>query len=508
MAEAKFDPFAGSIFVDHEWRAYESRMGPSARRSAVIDPSNLEPVGQIACVDEAMLAPVLEKAVAAQRAWAALDAKSRAGLLHRLADSIENQGHRETATLMVREMGKPYAEAVGELMNVAPIFRYFAELARDEAGQVAGPTSPGSLQMMRWFPIGVSAHILPFNFPIVLMAFTVGASLAAGNAVIVKPAEATSLCTLHFMRHFRALPAGLVACVTGGAETAQSLIKAPEIGAVAFTGSAEVGRRVAASCGELMKPCVIEGGGNDPMIVMDSAPVDVAAAAAVTAAFHLSGQICTAAERLYVHEGIHDAFVDTMARRTHALRVGAGMGHVEIGPLVSEAARNKVMALVDDAIGKGAKLICGGRVPPQFNKGWFYEPTILAGCKPGMAILQQECFGPVAPICKVASLDEAIALANLSRYGLGATIYTTRLDEAMAATERLEAGMVWVNNVLGDNDALPFGGWKASGLGRSLSRIGLNSFRRAKMIMLDPKPALQDWWYPYSDVFFAEREAL
>ncbi len=503
MTEAKFDPFAGAMFVDHEWRVL-----PGLSRKPVIDPSNLERVGEIAHADAASLSPVLAKAAAAQRDWAALDAKSRAGLLHRLADSIETQSHRETATLMVREMGKPYAEAVGELMNVAPIFRYFAELARDEGGQVAGPASPGSLQIMRWFPIGVSAHILPFNFPIVLMAFTVAASLAAGNAVIVKPAEATSLCTLHFMRHFRLLPAGLVACVTGGAGTAQALIKAPEIGAVAFTGSAEVGCRVAAACGELMKPCVIEGGGSDPMIVMDSAPVDIAAAAAVTAAFHLSGQICTAAERLYVHEAIHDEFVAAMTARAQALKVGSGMGRVEIGPLVSEAARNKVMALVDDALAKGARLACGGRVPPQFNKGWFYEPTILTGCGPEMAILQQECFGPVAPICKVASFDEAIALANRTRYGLGASIYTTRLDEAMAASERLEAGMVWVNNVLGDNEALPFGGWKASGLGRSLSRIGLNSFRRAKMIMLDPSPALQGWWYPYSDEFFAEREKI
>jgi acyl-CoA reductase-like NAD-dependent aldehyde dehydrogenase len=503
MAEARFDPFAGAIFVDHEWR-----VPPALRRKPVIDPANLEHVGEIAQTDEETLAPVLAKAVAAQRDWASLDAKSRAGLLHRLADSIESQGHRETATLMVREMGKPYAEAVGELMNVAPIFRYFAELARDEGGQVAGPTSPGGLQWMRWHPVGVSAHILPFNFPIVLMAFTVAASLAAGNAVIVKPAEATSLCTLHFMRHFRLLPAGLVACVTGGPETAQGLIKAPAVGAVAFTGSAEVGRKVAGLCGELMKPCVIEGGGSDPMIVMDSAPVDVAAAAAVTAAFHLSGQICTAAERLYVHEAVHDEFVAAMATRTRALRVGPGMGRVEIGPLVSEAARDKVMALVDDAVAKGATIVCGGRVPPRFNKGWFYEPTILTGCRPEMAILQQETFGPVAPICKVTSLEEAIALANRTRYGLGASIYTTRLEEAMAATERLEAGMVWVNNVLGDNEALPFGGWKASGLGRSLSRIGLNSFRRAKMVMLDPKPELQGWWYPYTDAFFAEREAL
>jgi acyl-CoA reductase-like NAD-dependent aldehyde dehydrogenase len=166
------------------------------------------------------------------------------------------------------------------------------------------------------------------------------------------------------------------------------------------------------------------------------------------------------------------------------------------------------MALVDGAVKQGAKIVCGGRVPPSFNTGWFYEPTVLTGVTPEMAIMQSEVFGPVAPVCRVRSLDEAIRLANNSRFGLGATIYTTDTAEAMEATERLEAGMVWVNNVLGDNDALPFGGWKLSGLGRALGRPGLNAFRQTKMVMFDPKPALQDWWYPYSDAFFAEREKV
>jgi acyl-CoA reductase-like NAD-dependent aldehyde dehydrogenase len=496
-----FDPFAATIFADHGYRAL-----PGQKHSLVMNPATLDKVGVISQCDAAVLEPVIAAANAAQRVWAAMDAKSRAGLLHKLADSIANAGHRPAAELMVREMGKPYAEAVGELMNVAPIFRYFAELARDDAGQIAGANSPGALQYMRYFPYGVSVHILPFNFPIILMAFTVAASLAAGNAVIVKPAEATSLCTLRFMEHFRSLPFGLVSCVTGGAATAQALVRSPGIHAVAFTGSVEAGRQVAAACAEQMKPCVIEAGGNDPMIVMDSAPVEVAAAAAATAAFHLSGQICTSAERFFVHERVHDAFVESLAAMARRLRIGNGMDRVEIGPLVSEAARNKVMALVDGAVKQGAKIVCGGRVPPAFNTGWFYEPTVLTGVTPDMAIMQSEVFGPVAPVCRVRNLDEAIRLANNSRFGLGATIYTTDTAEAMEATERLEAGMVWVNNVLGDNDALPFGGWKLSGLGRALGRPGLNAFRQTKMVMFDPKPALQDWWYPYSDAFFAERE--
>jgi len=503
MTQSSFDPFAATIFAEHEWRA-----APAAARRDILDPATGERVGAIAMTDAGTAAPILARARAAQPGWAALDAKSRAGLLHRLADSIEGNGHRAVAELMVREMGKPYAEAVGELMNVAPIFRYFAELARDDGGQVAGSVSPGAAQYMRWFPYGTSLHILPFNFPIILMAFTAAASLAAGNAIVVKPAEATSLSTLRFMENFRLLPPGVATCLTGGAETAQALIRSPDIHAVAFTGSVEAARKVAAACGELLKPAVIEAGGNDPMIVMDTAPADVAAAAAVTAAFHLSGQICTSAERFFVHDAIHDEFVAAMAARTRALKIGPGMGRNEIGPLVSEAARTKVMGLVDDALAKGARLVCGGRVPAGFNSGWFYEPTILIGCRPDMAIMRTETFGPVAPICRVRDFDEAIRLANDSRFGLGASIYTTKLEEAMGAVERLEAGMVWVNNVLGDNDALPFGGWKLSGMGRALGRLGLNAFRQTKMVMMDPKPALQDWWYPYGADFFAAREKL
>ena len=496
----QFDPSAGQIFLGNDYVA-----APGAPLTEVKNPADLSTVGRIAqCAPESLDA-VLEQARAAQKDWAKLDGKSRATALHRLADAMEQATAGPAAELMTREMGKPFTESVGELLNVAPIFRYFAELAREDGGFVAAPTSPGSLQYARWYPYGVTAHIVPYNFPIILMAFTVAASLAAGNAVVIKPAPATSLSTLAFMEHFKALPAGVVSCVTGGVDTAKALINDARIGAVAFTGSVEAGRDVAAACGRLLKPCVIEAGGSDPLIVMDSTDPEVAAAAAVTGAFHLSGQICTSTERIFVHEKVHDAFVSAMIARTKALRIGPGLGNVEIGPLVSEAARAKVMRLVDQAVAQGAKIACGGRVPPGFNTGWFYEPTILTGVTPQMDLMQAEMFGPVAPIIRVRSFDEAIDLANASRFGLGAAIFTSKLDEAIAATDRLEAGMVWVNNVLGDNDALPFGGWKLSGLGRALSRLGLNAFRQSKMVMLDPKAELQSWWYPYSDEFYAER---
>lgn len=470
----------------------------------VLDPATLQPVGQVGLCGDADVQAAIDAATTAQRQWRLVDAKSRAARLHQLANAIEQNVacNREVARLMTLEMGKPFPEAMGELANCAPIFRYYAEMARDDAGKVAGTTQIGSFQHVRYEPYGVSVHIMPFNFPILLMCWTVAASLAAGNACIIKPAEATTLCTLKFMEHFTSLLPGLVSCVPGDAVTAQLLVQSAQTHAVAFTGSVAAGKAVAVACAERMKPCVIEAGGSDPLIISRHAPLDVAAAGAVTAAFHLSGQICTSAERFYVVDEVHDEFVAKFAERTRALRIGHGLERSEIGPMVSEAARNKVMRLVDDAVAKGAKVVCGGRIPPGHGVGWFYEPTILTGVTGDMAILQEECFGPVAAICRVSDFDEALRLANDSPFGLGASLFSTDLAEAMEAAERLEAGMVWVNNPLIDNDALPFGGWKMSGLGRELGRQGLEAFRRSKMVIIDHQPKIQDWWYPYADDVF------
>ena len=431
----------------------------------------------------AELDSVLLAARTAQSEWKRRDAKSRAATLHKIANRIEATDMRVCAELMSREMGKPYPEAIGEVANCAGAFRYFAEMARDEAGKVAGTTQVGSFQHARYEALGTSVHIMPFNFPILLMCWTVAASLAAGNACIIKPALATTLSTLEFMAVFEALPEGLIACMPGGADVAQYLISSPLTHAVAFTGSVAAGRAVAAAAASQMKPAVIEAGGSDPMIITAHAPLDVAAAGAVTAAFHMSGQVCTSAERFFVVDGVHDAFIEKFAAETRRLRIGNGLTKAEIGPLVSEAARAKVIRLVEDARSKGATVVLGGRIPESEPVGWFYEPTILTGCTPDMAIMQEECFGPVAAVARVADFDEAIARANDSPFGLGASIFTTSLDEAMEAADRLEAGMVWVNNPLIDNDALPFGGWKSSGMGRELGRQGLDAFRRSKMVL-------------------------
>jgi acyl-CoA reductase-like NAD-dependent aldehyde dehydrogenase len=493
-----FDPALPNFFVAPAFYP----MTGTARD--VIDPATLGVVGRVAEADDAETTTALDAVSAAQANWKRVNAKTRAKVLHDLANVIEATDHKLAAILMSREMGKPYPEAIGEIANCAPIFRYYAEMARDEAGKVAGTTQAGSFQYARYEPLGVSVHIMPFNFPVLLMCWTVAASLAAGNGCIVKPAPATTLSTLEFMKCFRGLPEGLVACLPGGAALAEKLIASPRTHAVAFTGSVAAGKAVGVAAAAAMKPAVIEAGGSDPMIVCESAPLDVAAAGAVTAAFHLSGQVCTSAERLYVVDAVHDAFVEVFAEKTRALRVGNGLMKSEIGPLVSEAARDRVAALVADAVAKGAEVVTGGRIPPDQSRGWFYEPTILTGCNEDMKLLQSECFGPVATIVRVNDFDEAVSRANASPFGLGASVFTTSLDEAMEAAERLEAGMVWVNNPLIDNDALPFGGWKASGLGRELGRQGLDAFRRTKMVIIDHKPMVQDWWYPYPDDWFLD----
>lgn len=496
-----FDPDARQLFSDNDYRAARS-----SGSIEVVNPATEATVGTVADCDAEEVGAVVERATAAAADWRGLPPATRASHLHDVADAIERADPEPVAALMTREHGKPYPEATGELANAPAAFRYYAELARHDAGRIPGSTAAGSFQFVREFPYGVSVHLTPSNFPVLLACWTVAASVAAGNAAVVKPSPATPLSTLRFMEHFRALPAGLVSCVTGGGETGEALVRSPGTDVVAFTGGVGAAREVSAACGEQLMPCVIEAGGNDPLLVTEHAPLDVAVAGAATAAFHLSGQVCTGAERLYVHEAVHDAFVAGLVERARDLRVGDGLSDSEIGPLVSEAARDGVSRLVDAAVADGATVECGGRVPPDRETGWFYEPTVLTGVTPEMDVFSEEVFGPVAPVCAVGSFDEAVDLANRSEYGLGASVFTTDLREAMAAYESLEAGQVWVNDPMIDNEAAPFGGWKLSGLGRELGRAGLAAFRRTKTGVIDWDPEIKDWWYPYPDDWFYDTD--
>jgi betaine-aldehyde dehydrogenase len=269
---------------------------------------------------------------------------------------------------------------------------------------------------------------------------------------------------------------------------------------VAFTGGIETGRWVAQTCAGLYKRSLIETSGNDPYIVMPSAPIDTAARGAAFAAYLNCGQVCAAAERFYVHAAIYEEFVACLIEHTRKVRVGNGLERVDMGPLASERELRRYSRILQQAKDEGIRTAVGGGRPAGLKRGWFVEPTVLVDVPAEAAILNDESFGPVAPVCRVASFEEAITLANRSRYGLGATIYTRDLDEAMRAVNELEAGMVWVNAPLLDNDAGPFGGRKQSGMGRQLGSEGLDAFRHTKLAMIDPAAHSHDfWWFPYSD---------
>jgi betaine-aldehyde dehydrogenase len=469
----------------------------AGERRDVIDPATEQVIAHFAEATPEEIERAVAAAARAQREWWARGALDRANALHRVAARLEGMA-AEAGECLTREMGKPYRESHWEIGASASSFRYYAEIARHEQGRVSGPVIAGQLQMTLKEPLGTVVSIVPFNFPVLLFGWQCAAALAAGNAIIVKPSELTSLTLLLVMDAFDELPAGLVQTVTGGAQTGRRLVEHPRTHAVAFTGSVPAAQAVAEAAGRRFKPALIEASGNDPFIVMPSAPVEVAAKGATFAAFLNCGQVCTSAERFYVHEAVYERFVGALTREAQALRVGGGLGRVDIGPLASARERDRVERIVARALEQGARIRCGGGRPVHLARGWFFEPTVLEVTH-AMDVMHGECFGPLAPVCKVRDLDEALALANDSQLGLGANLYTNDLDEAMRGVNELETGMVWVNTPLNDNDCVPFGGRKLTGMGRELGAEGLEQFRRSKMVMIAPKADADPEWFPYPD---------
>jgi betaine-aldehyde dehydrogenase len=465
----------------------------------VIEPATEECVAQIADATDAEVDRAIEAAAAARRAWNAIDPRSRSVVMHDIAAVIRRDKARY-GEVLTREEGKPFKESVDEVSWCATAIDYYAELSRHAAGRVAGSTVPGQFHFAIKEPLGTVVIILPFNYPLVLLCWEAAAALAAGNAVIVKPHEQTSITTLKFMEVFRTLPAGLMQVVTGGPRVGQRLVTSTRTHGVAYTGSVAVGQAVARACAESFKPCLIEASGNDPFIVMPSAPLDVAARGAAFAAYLNCGQVCTSAERFYVHDAIHDEFVERLAEETRKLRIGNGLERVDLGPLATRRQRERFEGMIERARKEGARAVTGGGRPAGLNRGWFVEPTVLVDVAPDMEILNEEPFGPVAPICRVRSFDEAVELANRSKYGLGGNLYSLDSNEIFRAVNEIESGILWINAPLLDNDALPFGGRKLSGTGRQLGPEGLSQFQNTKFVMIDPAAAPQDfWWFPYSD---------
>ena len=478
----------------------EFRQSTSTVNLPVIDPATEEEISSIAETSSTEIDQAVECAQVAQKKWWRISALERAEIMHEIANDLLAMKPR-LAEALTREMGKPYKESADEVDWSVSAIRYYAEIGRTDIGRVMGPAVEGHLNYTLKLPLGVVVSIQPFNYPMTLLAWEGAAALACGNAVITKPSEYTSITTLIFAEAFnKHLPSGLFQVITGAGAAGKQLVEHPGTHMIAFTGSVPTGRAIASTCGDLMKPTLIETSGNDPFIVMPSAPIDVVARGAAFSAYMNCGQICVSAERFFVHEAVHDEFVEKVAQHAKAIRIGNGLNKVEMGPLVAEKERTRYEAVLTKAQQQGAELVHGGGRPEGLDKGWFVDPTILTNCNPEMDLFNNESFGPVAPICKVDSFDQALEYANNSKYGLGACLYTMDMRESIRASEELDGGMVWINAPLLDNDAGPFGGTKMSGMGRQLGPEGLETFRKTKMVWLDPNCGSQDfWWFPYDD---------
>jgi betaine-aldehyde dehydrogenase len=347
-------------------------------------------------------------------------------------------------------------------------------------------------------PIGVVGCIVPWNYPLLLLAWKLAPALAAGNTTVCKPSELTPLSTLMAAACFEHLPAGVVNLLAGAGDVGEAITNDERVDCVAFTGSVETGKQVALACARRVARANLEMGGKDPFIVCADVAdgIDVAAQGGAWAAYLNAGQVCTSAERFYVMRDVYDDYLREFVDYTESLVLGDPLDPgTDIGPMVSARQREKVAGQVERAVAAGAELVTGGTAPR--GRGHFFAPAVVTGAAADTDLLREETFGPVAPIVPVSSLDEAIELANATRYGLGCNVYTRDLKTVVRCMREIKAGTVWFNDPLTDNDAGPFGGMKQSGLGRELGEEGLEAFQETKHVHIETEIAPKEWWYPY-----------
>jgi betaine-aldehyde dehydrogenase len=469
------------------------------KKIRVINPATEEVVGEVPNQGVAEVSAAVARARAAFPLWRRTPAQERAELLQRIARGLRDKAER-LSVLLTNEGGKPLRENRDEVGWCASAFDYYAGLCRAERGRVIPSIETSQLSFVIHEPYGVVGAIVPWNYPLLLAAWKLAPALAAGNTVVLKPPKQTPLSTVACREIYSCLPAGVVGIVTGeGGTTGEALVKDPGTDIIAFTGSVEMGKRVAAICAGMVKKTHLELGGKDAFVVCEDSDLEVAVKAVAWAAFLNTGQVCTSTERVYVHRDIHREFLDRLKAFTESLRIGAGMDpKTDVGPLIGPSYRKKVEDHVADAVRRGAQLVCGGRRPARLKKGFFYEPTVLSGVDHGMKVMREETFGPVCPVMPYRDFDEAVRLVNDSPYGLGANLYTHDARRVKTFFEGVQAGTIWVNDPLTDNDAGPFGGFKASGASRELGEEGLREFQQAKHVHWDFEQKAKPWWYPYA----------
>src|SRR5215471_6790008 len=468
------------------WIGGKWRKASDNARFDIIDPATENFIASVASasIEDAKIA--VDAAQDAFDGWAGRKPRERAEILRKAYEVIMGEAER-LAKLITLENGKALADSRGEVAYAAEFFRWYAEEAVRNLGAVSRAPSSGARIFVHHKPAGVAVLVTPWNFPAAMATRKIGPALAAGCPVVLKPASDTPLTMLALMPVLEeaGVPAGVVNVVPSrrSGPAVSAMLHDPRVRVLSFTGSTEVGRKLlheAADC--VIKPSM-ELGGNAPFIVFDDADIDAAIDGAMIAKMRNMGEACTAANRFYVHEKVHDEFAKKLTAKMSALKVGNGLDDgVTVGPLVNADAKNKVVELVGDAVGKGAKVLTGGKAPS--GPGHFYPPTVLDGVQDGAKMLNEEIFGPVAAIQTFKSENEVIKRANDTEYGLVAYVYTRDLSRGMRVSERLDFGMIGLNRGLVSDPAAPFGGTKQSGLGREGAHEGMMEFLETQYVSM------------------------
>ncbi|MEV8374064.1 NAD-dependent succinate-semialdehyde dehydrogenase [Kribbella sp. NPDC056861] len=467
------------LFIAGKWRPAEG-----GKTLAVEDPATGTTLCQVADASPADGLAALDAAVAAQADWAATAPRERSEILRRTYELMTERAD-DLALLMTLEMGKPVAESKGEIAYASEFFRWFAEEAvRIEGGYQVAPNGKGRLLVMRQ-PVGPCLLVTPWNFPAAMGARKIGPAVAAGCTMVIKPASQTPLSMLKLAELMTeaGLPPGVLNVVTtedaGG--VMEPLIRDGRARKLSFTGSTGVGVKLIEQAAEKVLKTSMELGGNAPFLVFEDADLDKAVEGAMLAKMRNGGEACTAANRIYVHSSVIDAFATKLTERMSALKVGRGTEDgVDLGPLIDAKQRDKVKDLVDDAVAQGAEVLTGGTIAE--GNGYFYPPTVLTGVPKSARLQKEEIFGPVAPLTAFETEDEAVAMANDTDFGLVSYLFTNDLGRAFRVSERLETGMIGLNQGIVSNPAAPFGGVKQSGLGREGGTVGIDEYLEIKYL--------------------------
>jgi acyl-CoA reductase-like NAD-dependent aldehyde dehydrogenase len=421
--------------------------------------------------------------------WPKLNASKRGALLRKLGDLITDQS-KSLAETEVRDNGKLYAEMSAQTAYMAQWYYYYGGLADKIEGAVIPTDKPDTFNYTRHEPLGVVAAIIPWNSPLLLLAWKLAPALAAGNTVVIKPSEYTSASALEFMKLIEqaGFPPGVVNVVTGfGAEVGTPLVEHPLVAKIAFTGSDATGQRIYEAAARGLKRVTMELGGKSPNIVFDDAQLDNAIKGVISGIFAATGQTCIAGSRLLVQRSIHDEFVEKLVAFAKTAKMGNPMDPgTQVGPVTNKPQFEKILKYIDIARGEGAQSVLGGAraTRPECGEGWFVEPTIFTGVNNAMRIAQEEVFGPVLAVIPFADEDEAVALGNDVAYGLAAGVWTQNMRRAFSMAERLQAGTVWVNTYRAVSYLSPFGGYKRSGLGRESGQEMIREYLQTKSVWI------------------------